>query len=342
MSKHLVSAALSARVPLTDNFGRVISYVRLAVTDRCNLNCRYCRPKGPCTEARRELLSYEELERLTRLLVAMGISKVRITGGEPLVRHGMLPFMQRLREIPGLTKLALTTNATLLKAKLPALAALQLSGLNISLDTLSATRFAEITGQDLFAEVFAVIESALQSGIPLKLNAVVQEGINTDELLDLARLAERWPVEVRFIEPMPFDGGNGFVAGNWSLARLRDYFRANLPELSEITPPGSTAQVFRPAGFRGAVGLIGGYSRCFCATCNKVRVTPQGMLKTCLYDEGVLDLKEVLRSGVDDSELAEMIRACVGRRQANGFDAAAKRAAGSLAGSCASMATIGG
>ncbi|MFU8819212.1 MAG: GTP 3',8-cyclase MoaA [Desulfurivibrio sp.] len=336
------SAIIPDRQPLTDNFGRVISYVRLAVTDRCNLNCRYCRPKGPCSEARRELLSYEELERLTRLLVGMGICKVRITGGEPLVRHGMLPFLGRLRQIPGLTQLALTTNATLLKAKLPALRELRLSGLNISLDTLSPARFAEITGHDLFAEVFAVIESTLQTGIPLKLNAVVQEGINTDELLDLARLAAKWPVEVRFIEPMPFDGGNGFVAGPWNLARLRDYFRANLPELSEITPPGSTAQVFRPAGFRGAVGLIGGYSRCFCATCNKIRITPQGVLKTCLYDEGVLDLKEVLRSGVGDDELAGLIRACVGRRHANGFDAAARRSTGSLAGSCASMATIGG
>lgn len=334
------SALANPGDPLVDNFGRAINYVRLAVTDRCNLNCRYCRPKGPCEEPRRELLSYEELERLVRLLVAMGISKVRLTGGEPLVRHGMIAFMGRLRAIAGLEQLALTTNATLLASHLDDLRQLRLSGLNISLDTLSAARFATITGQDLFGRVFTVIEAALATGIPLKINAVVQEGINTDELLDLARLAEKWPLEVRFIEPMPFAGRDEFSAGQWDLARLRAHFQANLPELTEIVRPGSTAQVFRPAGFVGAIGLIGGYSRCFCATCNKIRITPMGMLKTCLYDDGVLDLRKLLRAGVDDAELAGLIRECVGRRQPDGF-AAAQRAPG-MAGSCASMASIGG
>ncbi|MDZ7640522.1 MAG: GTP 3',8-cyclase MoaA [Desulfurivibrio sp.] len=327
--------------PLVDNFGRTINYVRLAVTDRCNLNCRYCRPKTPCQEARRELLTYEELERLVRLLLAMGLDKVRITGGEPLVRHGMLPFLERLRRLPGLRKLALTTNATLLAAHLDALRRLGLGGLNISLDTLSAGRFAAITGQDLFDRVFAVIETALAADIPLKVNAVVQEGINTDELLDLARLAEKRPLEVRFIEPMPFAGGNEFNAGQWNLSRLREYFRANLPEWTEITRPGSTAQVFRPAGFRGAVGLIGGYSRCFCATCNKIRITPVGMLKTCLYDDGVLDLKALLRQGIDDEELTALIRNCIGRRQVDGF-AAARQAPEVVGEGAASMASIGG
>ena len=327
---------------LVDNHGRAITYVRLAVTDRCNLNCRYCRPKGACNEARRELLSYEELERLVRLLVGQGIGKVRITGGEPLVRHGMLAFLGRLKTIPGLAQLALTTNATLLAPRLEALRELGLTGLNISLDTLSPARFAAITGQDFFDQVLAVIEAALAAGIPLKLNAVVQEGINTDELLDLARLAESRPLEIRFIEPMPFDGGNGFVAGSWDLNRLREYFRANLPPLVEIVRSGSTAQMFKPAGFRGAIGLIGGYSRCFCASCNKIRVTPQGMLKTCLYDDGVLDLRALLRSGIDDRKLVARIRACVGARQPDGFAAARRASASGMAGSCASMATIGG
>ncbi|MFH7326220.1 GTP 3',8-cyclase MoaA [Desulfurivibrio sp. C05AmB] len=342
MSQRPASLSASSKPVLTDNLGRVINYVRLAVTDRCNLNCRYCRPKGPCNEARSELLSYEELERLTRLLVGMGINKVRITGGEPLVRHGMISFLRRLRAIAGLEQLALTTNATLLQPHLEALRELRLSGLNISLDTLSRERFAAITGQDLLAEVLAVIEAALQVQIPLKLNAVVQEGINTDELLDLARLAAARPIQVRFIEPMPFDGGNGFVAGNWNLARLREHFQANLPPLTETPLAGSTAQVFRVAGFRGTIGLIGGFSRCFCATCNKIRITPQGMMKTCLYDEGVLDLKAILRGGAGDEEIAGLIRECLGRRQVDGFAAASRRKDGGLAGSCASMATIGG
>ncbi|MDF1615467.1 GTP 3',8-cyclase MoaA [Desulfurivibrio dismutans] len=327
---------------LTDNLGRTINYVRLAVTDRCNLNCRYCRPKGPCDEPRRELLSYEELERLTRLLVEMGVSKVRITGGEPLVRHGMLDFMRRLQAIDGLHQLALTTNATLLGPRLADLRALNLAGLNISLDTLRPERFAAITGQNLFADVFAVIEEAIFTGIPVKINAVVQEGINTDELLDLARLAADRPIQVRFIEPMPFDGGNSFVAGNWNLARLEQHFREHLPDVREAPTAGATARVLQAAGFKGSIGLIGGYSRCFCATCNKIRITPQGMLKTCLYDDGVLDLKEVLRSGSSDRELAEMIRACLGRRHADGFAAAEQRKKKGLPGSCASMATIGG
>ncbi|WP_218915015.1 GTP 3',8-cyclase MoaA [Desulfurivibrio alkaliphilus] len=327
---------------LTDNHGRMVNYVRLAVTDRCNLNCRYCRPKGPCNEPRRELLSYEELERICRLLVAMGISKVRVTGGEPLVRHGMLGFLRQLRDIKGLQQLALTTNATLLAPHLSELRQLRLSGLNISLDTLQPERFAAITGQDLFARVFAVIEAAVAAGMPVKINAVVQEGINTDELLELARLAEKRPIQVRFIEPMPFDGGSSFVAGNWNLARLEQYFRNNLPALTETPLAGSTARVFQVAGFKGSIGLIGGYSRCFCATCNKIRITPQGILKTCLYDDGVLDLRETLRAGADDGELTELIRSCLGRRQIDGFAAAEKRKKGHLPGSCASMATIGG
>lgn len=327
---------------LRDNLGREINYVRLAVTDRCNLNCRYCQPKSACNETRSELLSYEELERLTRLLVGMGISKVRITGGEPLVRHGMLDFLKRLRDIPGLHQLALTTNATLLRSHLPALRQLRLSGLNISLDTLVPERFLQITGQDMLAEVLSVIEAALAAQIPLKINAVVQEGINTDELVDLARLAQSRPVQVRFIEPMPFDGGNGFVAGNWNLERLREHFQQQLPALRETPVPGSTAQVFQVEGFKGSIGLIGGFSRCFCATCNKIRVTPQGMMKTCLYDGGVLDLKESLRSPASDGEIAEMIRECLGKRHPDGFAADSMRRAGGLAGGCASMATIGG
>ena len=328
--------------PLTDNLGRVINYVRLAVTDRCNLNCRYCRPKGPCSEPRRELLSYEELGRLTGLLVGMGIDKVRITGGEPLVRHGMLDFFRRLRAIQGLRQLALTTNATLLAPHLATLRELQLSGLNISLDTLKAERFAAITGQNLFAAVFEVIEEAIAAGIPVKINAVVQQDINTDELLDLARLAENRPIQVRFIEPMPFDGGSNFIAGTWNLARLEQHFRNHLPELTETPQVGSTARIFQPSGFTGSIGLIGGYSRCFCATCNKIRITPQGMLKTCLYDDGVLDLKEVLRTGATDGEIADLVRACLGRRHADGFAAASRRQQDGMAGSCASMATIGG
>lgn len=326
--------------PLVDNLGRKINYLRLAVTDRCNLSCRYCRPASDHLDSRRELLSYEELTRLTSLLAGMGISKVRLTGGEPFVRNGLIDLLRHLRGLPGIKQLALTTNGTLAGPHLDTLRQIGLDGLNISLDTLSPRRFAEITGHDLFGGVMTFIEDAIAAGFPVKVNAVVQDGINTDELLDLARLAEKWPIQVRFIEPMPFNGDQGFQATEWAIARLRDFFSRSLPGLVEAVAPGSTtAQVFRAPGFAGTIGFIGGYSRSFCKQCNKIRITPQGMLKTCLYDDGVLDLRGLLRSGADDREVEAQIRQCIGRRQANGFAAAALLQGGRQA---CSMASIGG
>ncbi len=328
------------RQPLVDNFGRKINYLRLAVTDRCNLNCRYCRPASSHFDTRRELLSYEELTRLTRLLAAMGISKVRLTGGEPFVRNGLIDLLRHLRSLPGIKQLALTTNGTLAGPHLDTLRQIGLDGLNISLDTLSPNRFAEITGHDLFGGVMDFIKAAISAGIPVKINAVVQDGINTDELIALARLAEKWPIQVRFIEPMPFNGDKGFQATEWAIVRLRDFFSRELPGLVEAVAPGATtAQVFRAPGFAGAIGFIGGYSRSFCKQCNKIRITPQGMLKTCLYDDGVLNLKELLRDGAADHEVEAMIRQCLGHRQPNGFAAAALHQGGRQA---CSMSSIGG
>ncbi len=331
------------RPQLIDNLGRRISYLRLAVTDRCNLHCRYCQSATSRLDARRKLLSYEELIRLTRILVAMGISKVRITGGEPFVRNGLLDLLRYLRALPGIQQLALTTNGTLAGPHLDVLRKISLDGLNISLDTLSPQRFLEITGKDHFAKVMAFIHDApgiIKAGAPIKINTVVQDGVNTDELLELAQLAENLPAQVRFIELMPFNGAQGFEATDWGIDRLRGYFAKNLPRMTEVVmPEATTAQVFRVRGFRGTLGFIGGYSRSFCRQCNKIRITPQGMLKTCLYDDGVLDLKELLRSGVNDEVVESQIRQCLSHRQPNGFVAAALLHRGQQP---CSMASIGG
>lgn len=325
-------------IHLVDNHSRQITYLRLSITDRCNLRCRYCRPEeGVPFIPHGEILSFEELERLTAIFCALGVDKVRVTGGEPFARKGCLPFLQKLKAMPGLRALHITTNGVETGQYLDALAVLGISGINLSLDTLDQQRFLKITRRDNLEDVLRTLHSIIERRIPLKLNSVVLADTSDEEILSLAALARQHPITLRFIEKMPFSGITRPVklVNGHLLQRLQRLF-PTMEECSQNSP--STARIFSLPEYRGAIGIIQGYSRFFCSTCNKVRITPTGMLKTCLYDNGVLDLKKMLRAGADNGQIEAAILNCMQKRCINGHEAEllAKR------GKEPSMASIGG
>lgn len=305
---------------LTDRQGRRITYIRLAITDRCNLRCRYCRPEsGVPFIPHDEILSFEEFERLIRIFSSLGVSKVRVTGGEPFCRRGCLPFLSRLRSMEGVQFLHVTTNGVKTARYLEELKEIGIDGLNLSLDTLDPKRFWTITRRDYLDAVLRTLHGALAMGIPLKINSVVMDETSDAEMVRLAELARQYPLTLRFIEIMPFSGTvrSGRIENGDLVMRLRKIFPA-LEECATTSP--STARLFSLPGYAGRLGVIQGHSRQFCSTCNKVRITPPGMLKNCLYDNGVLDLKRMLRQGAGDQEIAAAIVACIDNRYANGFD----------------------
>ncbi len=305
---------------LLDNHGRVIDYLRLSITDRCNLRCRYCRPeKGVPFIPQNEILSFEELERLVTIFCQLGIKKVRVTGGEPFSRRGCLPFLQRLKKIEGLQDLHITTNGVKTAKYLDALAELGLAGINLSLDTLDPKRFWRITRRDYLESVVDSLHGTLEHGIPLKINSVVLDDTSDDEIVQLVELARKYSVTLRFIEKMPFSGISRSKKHLCSSLSIR--LKNILPTLEELSPNfPTTARTFSVKGFNGKLGIIEGYSRLFCNTCNKVRITATGLLKTCLYDNGVLDLKKMLREGTDDQEISRAIKNCIQTRFINGHE----------------------
>ncbi len=305
---------------LTDAFGRQITYLRLSVTDRCNLHCRYCMPAtGIPRKSSKELLTWEELIRLTRIFLDLGIKKVRITGGEPFMRKGLLDFLDTIRRFKTLQELHLTTNGVAAAPHIQQLHEIGISGINLSLDTLSRSKFEEITGSDRLKEVLTTFNTLLEYGIPLKINTVVKAGFNTDELLDIARLAESHPVEVRFIEEMPLIGTGESEYPQWDSGKIMALLRTGLTELMPLPRSSSTAKRFAVRGFAGRIGIIAGHSRTFCSECNRTRVTASGFLQTCLYSQGELNLKRLIRSGASDDQLIQLIRKRIRERAADGF-----------------------
>ena len=306
---------------LLDNHGRSITYLRLAITDRCNLRCRYCRPeKGIPFIPHEEILTYEELERLASIFCALGVHKVRVTGGAPFARKGCLAFLQKLQAIKGIRSLHITTNGVETAHYLDAMANLGIASINLSLDTLDHLRFRHITRRDNLKDVLRTLEGILARGLQLKINSVVLADTKDDEIIRLAGLAREYPLTLRFIEKMPFSGMTRAkkLANGHLLKRLTGIFPA-MEEWQQEAP--STSRVFSLPDYKGKIGIINGYSRLFCATCNKVRITPSGMLKMCLYDNGVLDLKKMLRQGASDREIHAAIHRHILKRCLNGHEA---------------------
>ncbi|WDF75345.1 GTP 3',8-cyclase MoaA [Mucilaginibacter sp. KACC 22773] len=328
---------------LIDNHGRNINYLRLAVTDRCNLRCFYCMPEdGLNWLSRKELMSYEEMLHTCSLLVKMGIQKIRITGGEPFVRKDIMTLLTSISQLDGLQDLSITTNGVLTAPYVPELKKIGIRSVNLSLDTLDANRFFTITRRDEFANVMAALEALLQHDIEVKINAVVMDGKNTQDIIPLVEMTKDLPVSVRFIEEMPFNGDGHIYTGlQWDYVRILDEIKNKYPQIQKLTDAAySTSYNYQIPGHKGTIGIIAAYSRTFCGTCNRIRITPQGELKTCLYDDGGLNIKDLIRNGASDDELRSVLLDAFGNRAADGWEAEKSRVV--HPGLHESMASIGG
>lgn len=313
---------------LYDNHGRRINYLRLAVTDRCNLRCFYCMPEeGIKYMPKAELLTYEEMMRLVRLLVSLGIDKIRITGGEPFVRKDMPDFLAALSRLEGLKQINITTNGTTTAALVPQLAQMGIHSVNLSLDTLDKDRFFKITRRDNFDQVMKTFDALLQHGINTKINAVVMEGQNIEDLVPMAEMTRDLPVSVRFIEEMPFNGeGQHYDQLHWHHVNILAHLKESFPDLEKLPdPPSSTSYNYRIPGHKGSIGIIAAYTRTFCGTCNRIRITPQGSLKTCLYDNGVFNIRDLMRAGATDEQITDTFLDALGNRAKDGWEAERKR-----------------
>lgn len=315
----------------------------MAVTDRCNLRCFYCMPEeGIRYLPKKDLLTFEEINRLISALASMGITKVRLTGGEPFVRSDLMQLIRSIVEIPGIQDLHMTTNGILTAPHIGELKRLNVASVNLSLDTLDRQRFLKITRRDEFDQVYKTLDLLLNAEIPVKINAVVMDGKNIEDIIPLIELTRNSLVEVRFIEEMPFNGeGSHYNKLNWTYLKILEYIKIHYPELVKVHDPEfSTSYNYQIPGYAGKIGIIAAFSRTFCGTCNRIRVTAQGTLKTCLYDDGVLDIREILRSHRDDQLLKEKLMATFQQRPKDGFEAEKKRKSHTPVSE--SMSTIGG
>lgn len=309
----------AAREPLVDGHGRPIGDVRISVTDRCNFRCQYCMPaEGLPWLARDALLSYEEIARLVRVLSEMGVHDVRLTGGEPLVRKELWRLVAALGAIPGVRDLSLTTNGYLLEQQVGDLVAAGLRRVNVSLDSLAADRFFQLTRRDSLHRVLAGLAAAQAHPElrPIKVNAVALRGFTEDEVLRFARFAREEPYEIRFIEFMPLDADQ-----EWDMAKVLPSaeIKAIIETEYELVALGrerhGTARRYRFADGKGEIGFISPVTEPFCGDCNRIRLTAEGMLRTCLFSMHETDLRAPLRGGATDAELEEIVRDAVWRKE---------------------------
>jgi cyclic pyranopterin phosphate synthase len=303
---------------LTDNFNRHLEYLRISVTDRCNLRCIYCVPKGIVPKVPHDdIMRYEEILRVVNIGVAAGIRKVRVTGGEPLVRKGIGSFLKSLGEIDGLTDISLTTNGYFLEKNVDMITSAGIKRINVSIDTLDRDKFAYITGYDVFDKVWRGIMQAHASGLsPIKLNVVALKGYNDQELADMARLSLEYPFHIRFIEYMPI--GNSRMHADGSI--LAPEIKKQVETLGKLVPldreqMDGPAERFRFEGAPGEIGFIRPISRHFCATCNRLRLTADGHIRPCLLSDRQVDLKGPMRAGCSDDDIAEIFRTAVAYKQ---------------------------
>jgi len=328
---------------IIDNHGRPIEYMRLAVTDRCNLRCFYCMPEeGIKYLPKQALMTYEEMERLIKIVSDLGVNKIRITGGEPFVRKDLISFLGKIRENQKIKKINITTNGVLTNKYLPELKALGITDINLSIDTLDRQRFFDITRRDELPKVMDTLYTMIDMGFKVKINAVIMEGKNTKDIIELADFTKQHPVEIRFIEEMPFNGeGSKYPILTWNFKKIFNELSANYPSITKLNAaPSSTAVRYQIPGHVGTLGIIAAFSRTFCGTCNRVRLTAQGTLKTCLYDEGVLDLKELMRSGANNQIIQSALLKAFKSRAKDGFEAERNRKKQKDVSE--SMSTIGG
>ncbi len=304
---------------LQDGHGRLIGDLRVSVTDRCNFRCQYCMPaEGLPWLERAEILRFEEIARLVGIFTSIGVGDVRLTGGEPLVRRDFPKLVSMLRELDGLHELSVTTNGFLLGRDAAALVDAGVDRFNVSVDSLQRDRFYELTRRDALEQVLAGLEllASFPAAHPIKINAVAIRGFTEQEVLPFARLARETPYEVRFIEFMPLDADRAWTPGQVLTGdEIRAAIDAEYPLEPEPREPNATARIYRFADGHGRIGFINPVSEPFCADCNRVRLTADGRLRTCLFSLNETDLRGPLRAGADDAELEQIIRDAVWRKE---------------------------
>lgn len=318
----------SPHTKLLDSWNREIDYLRIAVTDRCNLRCFYCMPaEGINYLPKKELLTYEEIIRLASVFASLGIKKIRLTGGEPFLRKDFISLLRSLKVIPGIEAVHITTNGVLTGPYLEEMKSIGVDGVNLSLDSLNKENFHKITRRDEFATVMSTLDGLIAYGFKTKINMVVMHGKNTHEVIDMAHLASERNISVRFIEEMPFNGSDISTSKkNWSHVRILEELMIAFPSIEKLNSDSSNpASLYQVAGHVGNLGIIPAYSRTFCGACNRIRLTATGTIKNCLYDEGVLDVKTLLRSDLSDDKLRETLIATVKKREKDGFAAERNR-----------------
>jgi GTP 3',8-cyclase len=301
---------------LRDSFGRRHNYLRISVTDRCNFRCVYCMPAhGLVWREREEILTFEEIERLARIFARRGVDKIRLTGGEPTARKGLEGLIERLARIEGVRSLLMTTNGSTLARRAQIYRDAGITGLNVSLDTLREDRFREITRRAGLGQVRDGIEAALAAGFDtVKVNVVVMKGVNDDELLDFVELARERPLNVRFIEFMPFRD-NGW--GRGGLVPYRE-MRARIEERHRMEPiqtgPSAVGKDWRVEGFVGTLGFVTSMTESFCGGCNRIRLTADGQIKNCLFSAEEQNLRDLMRAGADDAQIERRIEEALARK----------------------------
>ena len=328
---------------LIDKHNRVVDYIRIAVTDKCNLRCFYCMPdEGIDFVKQSQLMSYEELLRVASVLSKRGISKVRITGGEPFLRKDIMYFIKKLSEIKGIDKIAITTNGTHTLRYLDELLTYGVRSFNLSLDTIDKERFIDMTRRDYFDTVWECFEEMSKRDLDLKLNAVVIKGRNIEDLIPMVGLTRDRDVSVRFIEEMPFNGkGANYQNLEWNYKKILQHLEGHYGVATKLQDKkSSTSLNYKIPGHLGSFGIIPAYSRTFCGTCNRIRLTPMGVIKTCLYDEGIFNVRDLMRAGATDEQLLEAVQSALGQKYKDGFEAESKRKR--IPNISESMTTIGG
>ncbi len=309
---------------LIDNHGRKINYLRLAVTDRCNLRCHYCMPaEGIHFAGKDKLLTIEELKLLAGTLVDQGIDKIRLTGGEPFVRKDLMVLLRYLASLQGINELSMTTNATLIGPYIQELKDLGITNINLSMDAIRKETFEKITRRDQFDVVYGNLMTLIEEGFNLRINFIVLENENEQDIVPILKLQEEYPVSVRFLEEMPFNGGSrNFQSIKWNYKEILEYIRTFYPGFEKLeSPETSTSINYKIPGHAGSFGIIPSFSRTFCGSCNRLRVTATGDVITCLYGKPKMNVREILRGADPVARLQTSITEVIGQRSKTGFDA---------------------
>lgn len=307
---------------LLDNFNRIINYLRISITDRCNLRCKYCVDEDFSFLPHDEVLRYEEIVRFVRICSELGVNKVRLTGGEPLVRKEISHLLKEINTINGIEDISLTTNGVYLGEKILELKEAGLRRINISLDTLKKEKFAFITGVDAFDNVLKGIEESIRAGLkPVKINTVIIKGFNDDEILDFARLAKKWGIHVRFIEFMPFGKSNLWDSSKIVPSNVIENLIKNTYELEPTSnSERGPAKMFQIKNSFGKIGFISPVSSHICLECNRIRLTSNGMIRPCLFSDIEYDVKKLLRSNTKDQEIKTFVSSVVKAKPEKKFE----------------------